>query len=1487
MRKKVVSGVLALLMVASAMPMSEISQIIPDISISASAVDYKETGELILGGAKFKFNYVKIDSEGTKKYLQLSPVDEKQYWFSNVAEITINTDDIFNALNNANAGTSGTVLYTELNYRFNNIRYGNDIYYSRLARVKFKGKKHIKIGDSMFAGINNLQTVDFGGVVDYIGDSAFNNCPNFKGASGSGNVMNLEGVKEIGNSAFSNCKTVTGFKLNGSLTFIGKNAFSNCTGVKSYDIPSTVWGIGAGAFSGSTSLEKVNFKSGSKLTALGDGAFQNCTRLTKVYYAGNTTKNTLPPNLAGDPDNLENEPSHKTGEQTFKWLGKGLFAGCTALQSFVIPKNIIAVPHTMFQGCTALQKVTFETGNKAACKFIGNGAFQQCTSLVQIELPDKCTKIYNAAFNLCTKLKKVIVSDNLNFFGAACYAEADGADSDEKLCGFNCGTFASCPVLSLAPRSKASSLKSNQIIIPPKVTYIPTTCFQSCTGITSVSMASVKDIGDKAFNNCRSLTSVTVPNAVSTIKSGVFQDCAGLKTVVYSKNLQEIKESAFKGCSSLTSARPSDQKAMKNTIMLPASCEAVQKFGFEDCSSFKYLNILSKTKSKLATLGEKAFANCTSLEGSTLDGTSSQELSFPSKVEVIHPRLFYKCNSLKTVKFEGKVTSIGESTFEECSSLTKVTINDTVKQIGANAFKNCTSLKNLPVTTKGKVAMTLVSEIKDGTFQGCKALKTADLSAAKNISSVGSHAFEDCAALTKVILPNASNLTNLGESAFNKCTALNLVTISATATNSRLPSSIVSVGKTAFANTALKNMTIVKPKNKDFQNIIGEGAFTDCKKLKSVDLSGSNLISLEKNLFANDELLTSVKLPTTLDTIGDSAFKNCVKLSTINSTTKGTAVIPKNVKTISNLAFADCHCIAKMTIPAATDNISMSAWNFSFTYTQDDLKKGVINPLKAIVIDSKNANYKSINGVMYSKDGSKLLMYPVMKQGKNFTVPSSVTEIGAGAFSSNNYIANVTIPTSVKTISSKAFNRCEGLRTVKYGNNKTVNFTYDAFSGLTGKPKVAFYASSGSTAQTYAESNSSYIAFVDNNKMVSKITFEEGQMLFICRTSGRYTLNPLLTTKNGQKTTDVLEFTSSNTDVALVDNEGNITPRKSGKAVVTVKTASGVSATITVNVGEERERLAGATREGTAVEISKKAFAKANTVIITTGYDFHDSLVSVPLAKAYNAPILTVQKGKVLPETLKEIKRLGAKNVILVNTKGSVDSSVTKTLTKNGLKVTTIGAGNYIDTAVAVAKKLQAKTGKAPKAVFFTTDKGYADALSASPVAAILGAPIIYVKTDAALSSATKKYLNSIKGSVKNVYVIGGPAAVSDKVWVDIKKTLDNASAVRFSGTDRYETCTKLNSYFAEQNVLKSDAICIAKGKNFPDALAGGVLAAMMKAPLFLGDQIVIDPKAKKYDLYWYQKDYLAKKKAKQLVIFGGQVAVPDDLVNMIRNAGY
>ena len=1490
MKKKIVSAVLALLMVASAMPMSDFASFVPDTSITAVAANKQS---ISVAGYDIECTYVDIDKESNTRYLKLT-VPQQARLFDKTENLTIDSSVFENALKKAGiAYSGGGIQYVELNYNIGNVKEGKNKYYSSLAHVVFKGNKNFKfkIGPNMFAGLTNLQTADLNGVVSYIGTSAFANCTNFVGTPNKKkkNTMYFDGVAEIDSSAFSGCKSLAGLEL-GTVSLIGKSTFQNCIKLKEVTIPASVWLIGANAFSSNTGLEKVVFANGSKLRAAGDYIFSDCTLLSKVFY-GNGTVNTLPPSLMGDKDNYEKEPKQE-GSNRFDWLGRGLFSGCTALQTFVIPKGLQYVPTEMFKECTTLRKVSFGNLNKndvnASCHFIGAASFQSCPALEEISLPNNCLIINQKAFNACAKLRKVIVSDKLFALGALYYA--DGEDSDEKICRFQCGTFASCPVLSFAPRSKEKILKPNQIIMPDKVSYIPTMCFSGCTGVTNVQMSKVKDIGDSAFQKCYALPNVTVPDAVVTIRNNVFQDCKALKSVVYSKNLQEIWSSAFKGCTVLANATPSGTKSMTNTVIIPASCMSVEKNAFENCVSFKYLNVLGGANSHLATLGESAFANCTSLEGSTQNGTSNQELNFPKGVTVIHPKVFTKCTNLKTIRFAGNVTSIGDSAFEKCPSLKKVTVNDTIQQIGLNAFKECTSLSSLPVTAKGKVAFTQLEDIKNGTFQGCTSLKTADMSGAKNISAIGNNAFEKCSALTKVVLPNNGRLESIGDYAFNSCSALALVTDSASNKNSKIPNTVKSIGKNAFSGTDLRNMTIVKPKDSTAYNTIGDSAFSNCKKLKTVDFSGSNLTTLEKNIFSTDTELVSVKLPTTLTKINDNAFAGCVKLSMINSTKKGEAILPSKLKTIANQAFKDCHCLARMVIPAATDDIALSAWNFSLKYTPDDLKTGKINPLKEIVVNSKNANYKSIAGVMYNKSGTELLLYPVMKPDTSFTVPSTVTTITDSAFSSNNYIQNVTIPASVKKIEQNAFNKCESLKTVKFGNNKTVSFNAKAFTGLTGKPMVAFYAAKGSSAEKYARANSKVIKFIDNNKVAAKLTLAEGSVYYAGK--GRFQLTPVLTTAKGEKTTDVLEWTSSDTSIATVDNEGFVTPRKTGKAIITVKSSGGLTTKITVNIGDAVERIAGSRREYTATAISEKCYTSADTVIVTTGYDFHDALISVPLAKAYNAPILLVHMSLLHDDVKSEIKRLGAKNIIVVNTTGtktSISSKLITELRKLG-KVTPVSANSYLKTSEKVAEKLrtQIKTNtngstKAPSEVFFVTNAAYADALSVSPVAAIKGAPIIYVDPKAKdLDATVKSYLASIKNSVKKVYIVGGTVAMPTTVEKSIKKVLSNvrkSNFIRFAGARRYETCIMINKYFTNTDkVLTSKSLCVAKGLDFPDALAGGVLAASMKAPLFLADQVV-NPDSKKA-----QVNYLKSKKADRIIVFGGKVAVPDQVVNFVKN---
>ena len=229
-----------------------------------------------------------------------------------------------------------------------------------------------------------------------------------------------------------------------------------------------------------------------------------------------------------------------------------------------------------------------------------------------------------------------------------------------------------------------------------------------------------------------------------------------------------------------------------------------------------------------------------------------------------------------------------------------------------------------------------------------------------------------------------------------------------------------------------------------------------------------------------------------------------------------------------------------------------------------------------------------------------------------------------------------------------------------------------------------------------------------------------------------------------------------------------------------------------------------------------------------------------------------------------------AKKVIIVNTNNALKKGTLDALKKK-YSTQIISGNNCFETSKRVAEALQAKTKKAPTDVFFTTNKAFADALSISPVAALKGAPILYVDpSKKTLNSNILAYLNKVKGSIKNVYIVGGKVAVPTAIENSIKKALPKKKVKRFDGAQRYETCVMINQYFAKD--LSSKTVCIAKGLDFPDALAGGVFAANQKAPLLLADSALRDA----------QKSFLKNKKPNKLYIFGGKVAVPDKLAKEV-----
>ena len=320
------------------------------------------------------------------------------------------------------------------------------------------------------------------------------------------------------------------------------------------------------------------------------------------------------------------------------------------------------------------------------------------------------------------------------------------------------------------------------------------------------------------------------------------------------------------------------------------------------------------------------------------------------------------------------------------------------------------------------------------------------------------------------------------------------------------------------------------------------------------------------------------------------------------------------------------------------------------------------------------------------------------------------------------------------------------------------------------------------------------------------------------------------------------------------------------------------SKTSTRTISNAVTRLAGANRYETASIISSKMYTKADTVIIATGMTYHDALVAVPLASAYNAPLLLSTEKHITAQTEAEIKRLKAKNIIVISTSGAIGANAKAELKALKLNVTYIEGKTCFETAAKTAKALQTKTKKAPQTIFFATDSAYADALSVSPVAAIKNAPIIYLKNTGSLDKATASYLRSVKGSVKNAYIIGGDGVISNAMMKNVASALGltvNKTVQRVWGNDRYATCVAVNKKFAK--TLSGENLCVATGMDFPDALAGGVLAGNYKAPLLL-----VNGKLKTAKLTDEQIAYIKEKSSPRITVFGGVGAVSNDYIKLI-----
>ena len=217
----------------------------------------------------------------------------------------------------------------------------------------------------------------------------------------------------------------------------------------------------------------------------------------------------------------------------------------------------------------------------------------------------------------------------------------------------------------------------------------------------------VRIICDNAFENCYSLSSVVLPDSVTSIGAWAFSGCSDLADIIIPDGVTFIGDYAFMGCS-------------LSSVVIPDGVTFIGDYAFACCSLSSIV-----IPDSVTSIGDHAFEDCFSLTG----------IVIPDGVTSIGDGAFASCRSLSNIVIHDGVTSIGDGAFNECDSLRSVVIPNSVTNIGDNVFQFCSSLNDIVIPDG-------VTSIGNGAFWGCSSL--TDIVIPNSVTSIGDYAFGEC-----------------------------------------------------------------------------------------------------------------------------------------------------------------------------------------------------------------------------------------------------------------------------------------------------------------------------------------------------------------------------------------------------------------------------------------------------------------------------------------------------------------------------------------------------------------------------------------------------------------------------------------------------------------------------------------------------------------------------------------------------------------------
>ena len=684
-----------------------------------------------------------------------------------------------------------------------NIKFGsgkaNPMYYSHNFYINDQEIKDLvipnsvtSIGSYAFYGCSSLTSVTIGNSVTSIGSWAFEDCSSLTSVTINSDAIVKKAYSSSSNISHIFGSQVTEYIIGNDVKKIGDNAFYKCSSLTSITIPNSVTSIGSEAFYGCSKLTKTNYTGdiAGWCNIMFGSNYANPMYCSHHFYINDQEiKDLVIPNSV---DSIHDYAFYYCYSLTSVTLGESVtsigeeaFAGCYFLTSVTIPNSVTSIGSSAFKNCSSLTSITCEVATPPT---VGSETFYGVSTSIPVYVPCGSVQTYKAASgwsdftNLQEPLAEYSIEVDVNdsIMGTAqvdvnnvCGAQisskpnfgyhfvqwSDGNTNNPRSleltqdtiltaefaltqsgqCGDNLyweliddtlqitGTGAMYDYTYGAPWKR--SIKA--LCIGESVTSIGERAFEDCSSLTSVTIGeSVTSIGEEAFYGCSSLTSITIPNSVTSIGDDAFYKCSSLTYITIPESVTSIGDYAFFGCSSLTktnytgdiagwcnigfdnsSANPmyyshnfyiNDQEI--KDLVIPNDVTSIGSCAFYGCSSLTSVTI----PNNVTSIGSYAFYGCSALTSVTInsDAIVSKDYSYGDNISPIF-------GSQVTEYIIGDdVKGIGRSAFYDCYKLTSVKIGESVEHIGNYAFQNCSSLTS--VTCEAETPPTIGKYAFDG-----------------------------------------------------------------------------------------------------------------------------------------------------------------------------------------------------------------------------------------------------------------------------------------------------------------------------------------------------------------------------------------------------------------------------------------------------------------------------------------------------------------------------------------------------------------------------------------------------------------------------------------------------------------------------------------------------------------------------------------------------------------------------------------------------